>query len=103
MHKIKYFCSYNYSAHIDTYTLNIVRLMHTMLQQNYCRYVHIRVHTLYMSTLSHTYSLITLPYGPKVMNIKLWLHILLTIVGNKWNLKRMVSHEIQSLSDLGHC
>lgn len=47
--------------------------------------------------------LVTLPDGPEVMDIQLWLHVLLAVVGDEGNLKGVVPHEVEGLSDLGHC
>ena len=57
------------------------------------------VHVMY----TQTDLLITLPDGPQVMNVKLRLHILLAVVGNERHFKRMIAHEIECFSDLGHC
>lgn len=40
---------------------------------------------------------------PQIMNIKLWLHILATIVCDERDLERMLLHEVEGFLDLWHC
>ena len=49
------------------------------------------------------YLLITLPDGPEVVDVQFRLHVLLAVVGDERDLKRVVPHEIEGLSDLGDC
>ena len=51
----------------------------------------------------HTHLLVTLPNGPEVVYVQFRLHVLLAIVGNEWDLERVVPHEVEGLSDLGNC
>ena len=41
--------------------------------------------------------LVTLPYLPQILQVQLWLHILLTVVGSERDLKGVVPHEVECL------
>ena len=40
-------------------------------------------------------------YGPKVVYLQLWLHLLFSVEGNEWHFELLVAHQIEGIVNLG--